>query len=41
VKKYGLDATALIASIEKLTGKNFDIKEEELEKVRFEDYSAV
>jgi transketolase len=41
MKKYGLDATALIAAIETLTGENFNIKEEELEEVRFEDYSAV
>lgn len=41
MKKYGLDAITLIASIEKLTGKCFDIKEEDLEKVRFEDYFEV
>lgn len=41
LKKYGLDAMTLIESVEKLTGKSFDIKEEDLEAIRFEDYSAV
>jgi transketolase len=41
MKKYGLDALTLVAVIEKLTGKSFGIKEDELEKVRFVDYTAV
>jgi transketolase len=41
MKKYGLDAMTLIKAIESLTGKSFGIKEEDLEEVRFEDYSAV
>jgi len=41
VKKYGLDAGALIAGVEQLTGKTFGIKEDELEAIRYEDYSAV
>lgn len=41
LKKYGLDAMTLIESVEKLTGKSFGIKEEDLEAIRFEDYSAV
>ncbi len=41
MKKYGLGAEALVIAVEKLTGKNFGIAPEDLEKVRFEDYSAV
>ncbi|MCD7896048.1 MAG: hypothetical protein LUG50_05160 [Planctomycetaceae bacterium] len=41
MKKYGLGAEALVAAVEKLTGKQFGIAQEDLEKVRFEDYSAV
>jgi len=41
LKKYGLDAMALIAAIEDLTGQKFKIGEQELEAIRFEDYSAV
>lgn len=41
MKKYGLDALTLVESIEKLVGKSFGIKEDELEKVRFVDYTAV
>jgi len=41
MKKYGLDAKALIAGIERLMKKSFDIKEELLEAIRYEDYSAV
>ncbi len=41
MKKYGLDAMALIKAVEELCGRDFHIGEEELEKMRFEDYSAV
>ncbi|HWQ77536.1 MAG TPA: transketolase C-terminal domain-containing protein [Anaerovoracaceae bacterium] len=41
MKKYGLDAMTLIKAVETLTGKSFAIREEDLEDVRFEDYSAV
>ena len=41
MKKYNLGAEALIQAVEKVTGKKFGIKDEELEQVRFEDYSAV
>jgi transketolase len=41
MKKYGLGAEALIKAIEELIGKSYGIKDEDLEKVRFEDYSAV
>jgi transketolase len=36
MKKYGLDAAALIHAVEKLTGKQFNINEEELAEVRIE-----
>ncbi len=41
MKKYGLDATALVAGVERLVGKSLNIKEEDLEAVRLEDYSQV
>ena len=41
MKKYGLDALTLIKAVETLTGKSFGIREEDLEEVRFEDYTAV
>ena len=41
MKKYGLGAEALVKAIEDLMGKNFGIKDEDLEHIRFEDYSAV
>ncbi len=41
MKKYGLDAMTLIRAVETLTQKSFGIQEENLEEVRFEDYSAV
>lgn len=41
MKKYGLGAEALIKGVEQLTGKAFGIADGDLEKVRFEDYSAV
>jgi len=41
MKKYGLDAMTLIKAVESLTGKSYGIREEDLEEVRFEDYSAV
>ncbi len=41
MKKYGLDAMTLIKAIEDLTGQHYDIKETDLEEVRFVDYSAV
>jgi transketolase len=41
MKKYGLGAESLIKSVEEITGESFNITDEELEKVRFEDYSSV
>ena len=41
MKKYGLDAMTLIKAAESLTGQSYGIREEDLEEVRFEDYSAV
>ncbi len=41
MKKYGLDAMTLIKAVEKLTDKSLNIKEEDLENVRFVDFSAV
>ena len=41
MKKYGLDAMTLIKAVESLTGESYGIREEDLEEVRFEDYSAV
>jgi Transketolase, C-terminal subunit len=41
MKKYGLDAMTLIKAVESLTGKSYGIREEDLEEVRFEDYTAV
>jgi transketolase len=41
MKKYGLDAISLIKAVEELTGKNYNISETDLKKVRFVDYSAV
>ncbi|QOX62200.1 transketolase [Anoxybacterium hadale] len=41
MKKYGLDALTLIQAVKNLTGKYFGIREEDLEAVRFEDYTAV
>lgn len=41
MKKYGLDAMNLIGAIENLMGKKLDIEEEDLEEVRFVDYTAV
>lgn len=41
MKKYGLGAEALVKGVEKLVGKPLGIRDEDLEKVRFEDYTAV
>lgn len=41
MKKYGLGAEALVAGIERLTGKSYGVGEKDLEKVRFEDYTTV
>lgn len=41
MKKYGIDAMALISAVEELVGSSLDITEGELEEMRFEDYSAV
>ena len=41
MKKYGLDAMALIAAVEELIGRKLNISEAELDSMRFEDYSAV
>lgn len=41
LKKYGLDAMTLIAAVEKLTEQTYNIKESDLEEIRFEDYTAV
>ena len=41
MKKYGLDAMSLIHAVEHVMGTQFNIKEEDLAEVRFEDYSAV
>lgn len=41
MKKYGLDAMSLVGAIESLMGKKLDIEEEDLEEVRFVDYTAV
>ena len=40
MKKYGLDASALIAAVEKLTGKKFNINEGELAEVRIEPVNS-
>lgn len=41
MKKYDLGAMALIRAVETLMGRQFGILEEELEEVRFEDFTAV
>lgn len=41
MKKYGLDAMALVSAVEELIGEDLGISEDDLEKVRLEDYSAV
>lgn len=41
MKKYGLDAMALVHGVESLLGRELGIREEDLEEMRFEDYSAV
>jgi transketolase len=41
VKRYGLDAMALIGAVERLTGEGLGIIEDELAEIRFEDYTAV
>ena len=41
MKKYGLDAIALIKAVEKLIGKNLNFSENDLDSTRLEDYDAV
>lgn len=41
MKKYGLDAIALIKAVEKLIGKNLNFSENDLDSIRLEDYDAV
>jgi transketolase len=41
IKRYNMDAAALIKAVEKLIGKNLGIEESEIEEVRFEDYTFV
>ena len=41
IKKYNMDAASLIKAVEKMIGKDLGIQEEEIEAVRFEDYTFV
>ncbi len=41
LEHYHLDAMSLIEKVEKLLGKKLGIKKEDLEEIRFEDYSEV
>lgn len=41
LKKYGLDAMALVKAVEELMGKDLNIEEHDLEEIRFEDYFEV
>lgn len=41
IKRYNMDAAALIKAVEKLIGKNLGIEESEIKEVRFEDYTFV
>ena len=41
MKKYGLDAEALIRGVEKMLNTDLGITEDMLEEIRYEDYSAV
>lgn len=41
LKKYGMDAMTLVDAVEKLLGKELQIREQDLEEIRFVDYSAV
>lgn len=41
IRKYELDAVGLIKAVEKLIGKDLGIQEDEIEEVRFEDYTFV
>ena len=41
MKRYGLDATALIRAVGKIMSREFDINEIEIDKVRLEDYDSV
>ena len=41
LKKYGLDAAALVRAAEDLVGEEFGIGEDSFDEIRFEDYSAV
>ena len=41
MKKYGLDAAALVRAAEDLVGEEFGIGEDSFDEIRFEDYSAV
>ena len=41
MEKYGINAMELVKAVEKLTGKNLNIKKEDLEEVRFVDFLEV
>lgn len=41
MQKYGLDAITLVRSIEEITNMKFNIEENDMDKLRFVDYSAV
>lgn len=41
MKRYGLDAGALVRGIEKILGKDLNFNEKELEEIRLEDYDRV
>ena len=41
MKKYGLDATALIVAIEKLLGQSVGITESDLQAVRLDEVHSV
>lgn len=41
LKKYGMDATALVGAVETLMDRKLGISEHDMEEIRFEDYSAV
>ena len=41
MKKYGLDAMALVKAVQQLVGQRFRVGEEDLSETRYVDYSAV
>lgn len=41
MEKYGINAMELVKAVEELTGKNLNIKKEDLEEVRFVDFLEV